>query len=113
MKKDLFTQRRERIAEIGDQRGVYNVDGQKITVVDYAEFTHLDHVPPATWFIKDASGLFIYIHTSKRDKAQQFVDEEYGVGRYTVNASKIQKGKPLGEDSKPAFGTATRRGQKR
>ncbi|WKV20421.1 hypothetical protein 16Q_028c [Pseudomonas phage 16Q] len=86
---------------------------QKITVVDYAEFSRWDFIPPATFYIKNAMGEYIFIHTAKRATAQEWVDEEYGKGRYSVNASRLQKGKPLGEDSKPAFGTATRRGQKR
>ena len=113
MVKDLFTQRMERQATEETQIGQYTVDKQKVTVVNYEEFSHWEHIPPATWFIKDASGYYIYIHTSQRAKAQEFVDTEYGKGRYTVNASKIQKGKELGEGSKPAFGTATRRGQKK
>lgn len=86
---------------------------QNITEVSYEEFSAWDFNPPATWFIKNALGTYVFIHTSSRAKAQEWVDEEYGKGRYTVNASKIQKGKPLGEGSKPAFGVATRRGQKR
>lgn len=93
--------------------GVYTIDKQRITVVSYEEFSAWEFNPPATWFIKDASGSYIFIHTSQRAKAQAWIDEEYGKGRYTVNASKIQKGKELGEGSKPAFGVATRRGQKR
>ncbi len=86
---------------------------QKITVVDYKEFSRWDFIPPATFFIKNAMGDYIFIHTAKRATAQEWVDNEYGKGRYSVNSSRLQKGKPLGEDSKPAFGTATRRGQKR
>lgn len=116
--KDLFSQRIARMFANEDVRGQYTVDDGhgkklKVTLCDYEEFSRLDHIPPATWFVKDASGMFVYIHTSKRHIAQTWIDSEYGEGRYTVNASKIQKGKPLGEDSKPAFGTATRRGQKR
>lgn len=116
--KDLFTQRMERSAKKEDVRGQYTVDDGngkklKVTLVDYDEFSRLDHTPAATWYVKDATGIFIYIHTSKRHVAQAWIDHEYGAGRYTVNASKIQKGKPLGEGSCPAFGTSTRRGQKR
>ncbi|MNF78505.1 hypothetical protein D3C85_1029380 [compost metagenome] len=85
----------------------------KITVVPFEQYSVYDFIPPATWFIKNAMGDFVFIHTRERAKAQDWVDENYGKGRYTVNASKIQKGKPLGENSKPAFGIATRRGQKR
>ncbi|MND84985.1 hypothetical protein D3C80_768900 [compost metagenome] len=109
----LIDQVLENIANKLPRYGIYTVDKQKITLVPYADFAAWEFIPPATWFIKDASGDYIFIHTSQRAKAQAWVDSEYGAGRYTVNASKIQKGKPLGEDSRPAFGTATRRGQKR
>jgi hypothetical protein len=86
---------------------------QKITTVSFKEFAHYEFIPPATFFIQNALGEYVFIHTAKRATAQEWVDENYGKGRYTVKASKLQKGKPLGEDSKPAFGTATRRGQKK
>lgn len=91
----------------------YVVNKQKITLVSYSEFAAWDFIPPATFFIKDAMGDYVFVHTANRATAQEWVDNEYGKGRYSVNASRLQKGKPLGEDSKPAFGTATRRGQKR
>lgn len=86
---------------------------QKITVINYEEFSKWDFIPPATFYIKNAMGDYVFIHTAKRSVAQEWVDNEYGKGRYSVNASRLQKGKPLGEGSRPAFGTATRRGQKR
>lgn len=86
---------------------------QKITTVSFDEFANYEFIPPATFFIQNAMGEYIFIHTANRATAQAWVDDNYGKGRYTVKASKLQKGKPLGEDSKPAFGTATRRGQKR
>ena len=86
---------------------------QKITVISYTEFSRWDFIPPATFYIKNALGEYIFIHTAKRATAQEWVDNEYGKGRYSVNASRLQKGKELGEHSKPAFGTATRKGQKR
>jgi hypothetical protein len=92
---------------------VYMVDKQKITVVSYSDFEKWDFIPAATFYIKDAMGNYIFVHTASRSVAQEWVDIEYGKGRYSVNASRLQKGKPLGEHSKPAFGTATRKGQKR
>lgn len=86
---------------------------QRITTVTFEEFSNYEFIPPATFFIQNAMGEYIFIHTAKRAIAQEWVDENYGKGRYTVKASKLQKGKELGEGSKPAFGTATRRGQKK
>lgn len=85
----------------------------KITVVSFEQFSNYEFIPPATFFIQNALGEYIFIHTASRATAQEWVNENYGKGRYTVKASKLQKGKELGENSKPAFGTATRRGQKR
>lgn len=85
----------------------------KITIVSFEQFSNYEFIPPATFFIQNALGEYIFIHTASRATAQEWVNEEYGKGRYTVKASKLQKGKELGENSKPAFGTATRRGQKR
>lgn len=92
----------------------YRFDGkQRITVVSYKQFSDYDFIPPATFFIQNAVGHYIFIHTARRNVAQEWVDNEYGKGRYTVKASKLQKGKELGENSRPAHGTATRRGQKK
>jgi len=85
----------------------------RITTVTFEEFSNYEFIPPATFFIQNALGDYVFIHTSKRAVAQEWVDTEYGKGRYTVKASKLQKGKELGEHSKPAYGTATRKGQKR
>lgn len=81
---------------------------QKITVVSFEEFREYEFVAPATFYILNAMGEYVFIHTSKREVAQEWINENYG-NRYTVIASKIQKGKALGEGSKPAYGTASRR----
>lgn len=86
---------------------------QKITVILFEEFSNYEFIAPATFFIQNAMGEYIFIHTAQRSVAQSWVDEEYGKGRYTVKASKLQKGKPLDENSRPAFGTATRKGQRK
>lgn len=81
----------------------------RITVVTFEQFSNYEFIPPATFFIQNALGDYIFIHTASRAVAQEWVNEEYGKGRYTVKASKLQKGKELGEHSRPAFGTATRK----
>lgn len=86
----------------------------KTTVVDFNQFTALDFIPPATFFIQNAMGEYIFVHTSKRQLAQEWVDENYGKGRYTVKASKLQATKSkLESGGFSCTGTATRRGQKR
>lgn len=87
---------------------------QKVTKVSFTEFTDIDFIPPATFFIQNAMGEYIFIHTSKRQLAQEWVDENYGKGRYTVKASKLQATKSkLESGGLSCTGTATRKGQKK
>lgn len=81
----------------------------KITDVTFDEFTCIDFVPPSTFFIRGATGDYYFIHTSKRASAQEWVDENFGKGRYTVVASKLQKTKSKQEGGGYSCnGTATR-----
>lgn len=87
---------------------------QKITVIDFATFSSLEFVPPATFFIQNAMGDYVFIHTAKRQVAQDWVDSEYGKGRYTVKASKLQATKSkLESGGLSCTGTATRKGQRK
>lgn len=81
----------------------------RVTVVDFDLFSDIDFVPPATFYIRNASGDYVFVHTRSRDKAQAWVDDNYGKGRYKVNASKIQKG----NGNITCTGTQTRRGQRK
>ena len=81
----------------------------KKTIVTYAQYTDYEFIPPATFFIVDALQQYVYYHTSKREVAQQAVDSEYGKGRYTVKASKLQKTKSRMENGGVScHGTASR-----
>lgn len=81
----------------------------KITDVTFDQFTEIDFVPPSTFFIRGATGDYYFIHTSKRALAQEWVDENFGKGRYTVVASKLQKTKSKQEGGGYSCnGTATR-----
>ena len=83
-------------------------------MVSYAEFTDIDFIPPANFFVMDSMQNYNFIHTSDRSKAQQWCDNHFGKGRYTVKASKITKGKIKNESGEyTAVGTSTRRGQKK
>lgn len=83
--------------------------GVQITVVEFEQFTDFEFEPPATFFTRSAMGQYYFYHTRDRAKAQVACDDLFGKGRYTVNASKIQKGK----GGLTCTGTQTRRGQKR
>lgn len=80
----------------------------RISTVSHEDFTEYDFIPVATFYFRNASGDYIFIHTASRSAAQEWINENYGK-HYTVVASKIQKGKPLGEGSRPAYGTASRK----
>lgn len=45
-----------------------------------------DFKPPAKFFIVDATGQGVYLHTRDRGKAQVVIDEMYGPGKYRVRA---------------------------
>ena len=66
---------------------------QKVTVVSYEQFTDIDFIPPANFFVMDSMQNYHFIHTGNRAKAQEYVDGEFGKGRYTVRASKMSKSK--------------------
>lgn len=85
---------------------------QKTTTITFDLFSSLEFFPPATFFIQNAMGDYVFIHTAKRQVAQDWVDETYGKGRYTVKASKLQATKSkLESGGFSACGTATRKGQ--
>lgn len=81
----------------------------KITTITFEQFSNYEFIPPATFYIQNAMGEYIFIHTSKRAVAQDWVNENYGKGRYTVKASKIQATKSkLESGGLSCTGTATR-----
>lgn len=53
--------------------------------VSFSEFTSPDFSNPCKWFILDALGDYVFIKTRKREIAQQWVDGEYGHGKYRVS----------------------------
>lgn len=86
----------------------------KTVAVDYNTFTEWDFIPPGSFFIRDASGWYIFIKTSDRKVAQDHINNEYGKGKYTVIPTKDQKSKSrLESGGLSCYGTATRKGQKR
>ena len=86
----------------------------KVTMVSFEEFSDYEFNPPATFYIMDCLQNYHFVHTSDRKVAQDWVDETFGKGRYTVKASKIQKTKFKSESGTySAVGVATRKGQKK
>lgn len=81
----------------------------KIITVTYQEYTDIDFTDPATYFIVDALQNYIYFCTRDRVKAQEKCNEMYGVGKYTVKASKLVKTKSkLESGGMSVVATATR-----
>jgi hypothetical protein len=84
----------------------------KKTMVTYEQYTDYEFIDPATFYVVDAMQNYVYYHTSKRDVAQAAADSDYGKGRYTVKASKLQKVRSkLESGGLSCTGTATRKGQ--
>jgi hypothetical protein len=80
----------------------------EITVVSYEDFTSDEFKAPSKFFIKDCVGNYLFLKYSDRLVLQAWVDEEYGKGKYKLNAAKQGKG---GRENCTAYGTQTRKGQ--
>lgn len=81
----------------------------KVTVITLQEFSDPDFNPPSTWFFKDALGQYIFVHTSKRAVVQDYIDANYGKGKYSPIPTKDQKTKSRMESGGlSCMGTATR-----
>lgn len=82
----------------------------KVTIVSYEEFSDYLFQPPATYFFKNALGEIIFLHSSKREVCQAYIDDHYGPGKYKVIAAKVQKTRPKSESGElSCTGTATRK----
>ena len=64
----------------------------KTTTVEFEQFADIDFEHPATFYVRTAM-YYVYIHTKEREVAQSFVDKEYGKGKYTIRAAKLQQPK--------------------
>lgn len=86
----------------------------KTVDVEFDTFSEWDFVPPGSFYIRPASGDYLFLKTSDRKAAQDFINEQYGVGKYAVIPAKIQKTKSrLESGGLSCTGTATRRGQQK
>lgn len=81
----------------------------KVTVITYNEFTDINFHPPSNWFFKDALGNFNFVHTSKREVVQKYIDENYGLNKYKPVPVKDTKTKSkLESGGLSVYATATR-----
>lgn len=67
---------------------IKNSTGIKITIVPYNEFVDIEFIPPARFFIKMASGDYMFFHSADRAKVQDKIDELFGKGKYRAVSSK-------------------------
>ena len=63
----------------------------KTTTITLEEFNDDQFKRPSNFYIRIATGDSYFIHTRDRMAAQKLVDDEFGKGRYKVNASKMSK----------------------
>lgn len=86
----------------------------KTVTVQFEQFCDPDFIPYGSFFIRNAFGEYIFLKTSDRSLAQAWADENYGKGKYTVVAAKLEKGvSKLESGGYSCTGTSTRRGQHR
>lgn len=85
----------------------FKVDGVKVTQVSYEEFTEYTFIPPASFYCMDSMQNYTFVHTAKREVAAKVIEEIYGHSRYSIKASKIQRG----NGNITAVGHQTKRGQ--
>lgn len=86
----------------------------KTVRVTFEEFCSYDFIPKGRFYVRDATGDYMFIKTSDRIAAQAWIDEEYGKGKYRAvpaQAENLTSKQESGGYS--CTGTSTRRGQKR
>lgn len=82
--------------------------------VKFEVFSVWDFMPPGSFYIRMASGDYLFLKTSDRLLAQKHIDTEYGKSKYTVIPTKVIKTKSkLESGGLSCTGTATRRGQQK
>lgn len=82
--------------------------------VGFNDFSSWDFIPPGSYYIRDANGDYIFMKTSDRKAAQEYVDKEYGKGKYSVIPAKNEKTvSRLESGGLSCTGTSTRRGQQK
>ena len=55
----------------------------------FKETTELGFTPPTPWYIRDALDDVVFIKSRDRRKAQEIVNDIYGVGKYRVTSTKL------------------------
>lgn len=83
-------------------------------LVTYEQFSEWTFIPPGSFFIRIATGDYIFYKTASRQKAQQQANLDFPpAGKYSVIPVRDQKTKPRTEFGLSATGSSTRRGQRK
>lgn len=86
----------------------------KTVEISYDEFSAWDFIPMGSFYIRTAMGNYLFLKTSDRAAAQACINEQFGKGKYSVVAAKLEKTKSRLESGEySAVGSSTRRGQHR
>lgn len=86
----------------------------KSVPVTFTQFSEWDFIPPGSYYVRNAMGDYTFYKTSKRADAQLQADKDFGVGKYSVIAAKLEKPTSRLESGEYSVrGTSTRRGQHR
>lgn len=81
----------------------------KTVIVKFDKFTEWDFIPPGSFYVRIASGDYLFIKTSDRSAAQKYLNDEFGIAKYTAIPTKIQKSKSKQTNGGySCTGTATR-----
>lgn len=83
----------------------------KTTIVEPFMFLEEDFKDPSRWYITDCMGNRVYVHCMLRQVAQEFINDEYGVGKYLIKTNKMIK--PKGDVTvKSTLNSFSRKGMK-
>lgn len=61
----------------------------KTTVVSYNKYMELDFKRPSKYYIRCATGDYIFIHCNSRSAAQEYVNNEFGKGKYAIRCNDL------------------------
>lgn len=65
----------------------------RTTLVTFEQFSDLGFKDPSTYYIRLATGDYLYLHSNDRKKVVEYIEQEYGK-QYAIRTSKMIKSKP-------------------
>lgn len=55
-------------------------------IVNYEDFVDMDFNPPSKYYIRNPNGDYEFLKGNKREVVQEFFDDKYGVGKFSVRS---------------------------